>query len=348
MLRRLRQNFGSVRVSNAREAFIAKAVRGVEDEPRLLISHAGEYYRVCCPFCCDTRFRLYVNHMFGQLDGHGRRMTFLAVCFNEGCLSRGENMQLFLERLSDTGWLEEARIREGKVVSEEAREVMWPGPCKLLSKLEPHHDAVHYVAGRGFDPEELSEKFHVSFCTSSNYFLAQNRIIIPVYEKGKLKGWQARYIGELPWKDKAQKKDLPPKYFSCPNSDFRSKCIYNLDRMREWQTGVIVEGPTDVWRGGSMFGCIFGNTVTDMQRRKLLAVFKKRTLVLCLDPEEFESHSTQRTITQFEDRMGSRNFAAVRLPEGTDPGSLGRNYLKEYIREEAARQGVKVVYKLLK
>ncbi len=45
-----------------------------------------------------------------------------------------------------------------------------------------------------------------------------------------------------------------------------------------------------------MSGCVFGNVLTDAQQRKLLAVFRKRSLVLLLDPEEFDSSSTSRVV----------------------------------------------------
>ena len=33
---------------------------------------SGEYYRVNCPFCNDTKHRLWVNHMYGQPDANGK------------------------------------------------------------------------------------------------------------------------------------------------------------------------------------------------------------------------------------------------------------------------------------
>jgi hypothetical protein len=51
------------------------------------VVHSGEYYRVNCPFCNDTRHRLWVNHMFGQPDANGQPMRFLVVCYNDNCLA---------------------------------------------------------------------------------------------------------------------------------------------------------------------------------------------------------------------------------------------------------------------
>lgn len=341
---RLARLFGPVKVSRRGESWLATAVRDIEShDKRLLVAHAGEYYQVCCPYCNDTRHRLYVNHMYGQVDGHGRRMTFLAVCYNEHCLDRDENRRDFRERMEDTGLLE-ATVRVGRAASAEARTARWPGPCTPLADLPATHPAVTYVRDdRGFDPVALSRDFGVCFCTDSRYTLAKNRIIVPVFDCWELKGWQARYVGDLDWKG-PRRKELPPKYFSCPDSDFRSKCLYNFDRMKEWETGVIVEGPTDAWRFGSMSGCVFGNTVTDLQWRRFAAAFRGRTGVLLLDPEEFGSKTTARLLDKAAQTMPGR-FCAVRLPPGTDPGSLDRDFLKAYVKEQAAAQGVKVTYR---
>lgn len=339
------KRFGKVRVSNEGEAFKYRAVRGLEDEPLLDIAHDGEFYMVCCPFCRDTRFRLYVNHMYAQRDRHGRRMTFLAICYNQNCLARRDNQLEFQETLDSTEMLTDVRVFAGREVPEEARVVQWPGNCKLVNTLRANHHAVQYLESRGFDPDFLARRYQVSYCRHSHFSLARDRLIFPVFEGDQLKGWQARVIGELPWKDKTKKQGLPPKYFSTPSSNFRSRCILNWDRMRLWKTGIVVEGPTDVYKFGPMSGCIFGNTVTPLQRRKLVTVFKKRgrSLVLLLDPEEFESRSTQKAIRMMERAMRGQ-FCAVKLPDKTDPGSLDQAFSREYVRQEAAKQGVTVLY----
>src|SRR5262245_43966672 len=51
----------------------------------------GEYYRVNCFACGDTRHRLWVNHMWGVRDPRtGTRHRWAAKCFNEDCLRRKE------------------------------------------------------------------------------------------------------------------------------------------------------------------------------------------------------------------------------------------------------------------
>lgn len=344
LYKRLMKYYGHVEVLCRGEAIDYKLARGVEDERRVVMGHTGEYYKLNCPFCNDTRRRLYVNHMYGQKCRDGRRFNFLAICYNENCLSRWDNQQDFNDHIDDTGDLEEARVFVGKKVEEDKKEVLLPGVCTPLDELPDSHPANAYLRDvRKFDSTDLAGRYGLSYCSDSYFTFARNRIIIPVVEKDRLRGWQARYIGDLDWKGPDRKK-LPPKYYSCPQSKFRSQCILNFERMKRWQVGVIVEGPTDVFAFGEMSGCVFGNTMTDVQQRKFLAVFRDRTAVFMLDPEEYESKSTQRLIAKFK-RLMPKRFAAVKLPDGTDPGSLDRTFQREYVRQEAAEQGVKIVYR---
>lgn len=339
----LKRSFGAVKVVNPGERMAASVVT-IENRRRLQFTHKGEYYRICCPFCRDTRFRLYVNHMFGKRDETGRKMSFLAECFNEHCLNREENRESFIARVDDMGFLEKAVVLPGK--DKPVQEVFdWPGPCQSVAKLPADHPAVEYLTNdRDFDVKTLAHYYDVRYCSSSDYRFAEDRIIIPVFDGDKLRGWQARYIGELPWKDSSRRGLYPPKYYTCPGCHIRSQFIYNFDRMKEWETGILVEGPMDVWRFGLMAGCIFGNSVTQFQRRKLFSEFFKRTLVLLLDPEEAKSKTTLETISEFEKKMPGR-FCFVDLPAGSDPGSLDRAFLRAYVKDQAAKRGVTVRYR---
>lgn len=341
---RLKRHFRNVRISNDGQAMVATAVRsGINNEPRLSIAHAGEYYQVSCPFCNDTRFRLYINHMYGQKDAFGRRMKFLAVCYNDtACMSKPANQEEFWERLNEMeDEIERATIYQGDIVPEEAQEINWPGPCTRLDDLPDDHPARLYLEARSFDPDKIARVYGVAYCHDSHYYTARNRIIIPVFERGKLKGWQARHIGELNWKDKT--KNHPPKYFTYPGMP-RRVLLYNLDNAKKYSTGIVVEGPTDVWSVGPMAVCTFGSTMTPQQRSRFKTVFRRRTAILLYDPEAFASAATRSLVAYFKKHMPGR-FAAIKLPEGTDPGSLDREFLRDYVTEKAARRGVEISFK---
>lgn len=344
---KLKKHFGVVKISNPGQAMSAKSsVDFITKKPKLQIAHPGEYYQVCCPYCKDSRFRLYVNHRYGQKDRFGRRMTFLAICYNEtACMSNEANRMDFLDTLEEIdGVLARARLNEGEEVPAEARVVDWPGPCVPLSKLKKNHPAVEYLRSRHFDPAYISKRFDVRYCVDSHFFLARERLIIPVFEKGLLKGWQARYVGDLDWKNKSL--HLPPKYFTLPNMP-RRLLLYNFDNAKQYQTGIIMEGPTDVWAMGPMGICTFGATMTPMQQRRFTTIFRKRSGVLLFDPEEFDDPATKRLADNLRAKMPT-NLAVVKLPDGTDPGGLSREFLHDYVYEEAKAQGVKVSFKKVK
>lgn len=349
---RLDRAMGPVRISNAGEAMIAvegesvfvrDSDRATEFRPRLEILHDGEYYLVNCPYCRDTRQRLYVNHMYGKNSNGGRRMRFLAICFNEACMKKEEVRDDFITRLSVTDeMLEQAPVVRGRVVTGEVAEARMPGPCRLLSELDDRHPARVYVRARRFDPDRLARAYGVSYCEDSIHWLARGRLVVPIRWDGRLVGWQTRHIGELPWKGGGRSSYLPPKYWTMPNMP-RSTILPNLENAMLFRTGVIVEGWFDVFGFGPMAVPVLGCSLSDRQIRLFATAFGRpgRSGVFLLDPEEIDKPTTQRIIRILRHRL-SGQLAVVRLPAGTDPGKLDRAFLRNYVREQAEDQDVQV------
>jgi hypothetical protein len=256
-------------------------------------------------------------------------------------LADRNNFKDFLDKL-DNEDLGTVVVKPGKKVPEELREVSPPGPTVPLENLRRSHPARTYLHSRGYDPDRLSNRYKVSYCKRSVYSYACNRIIVPVLVKNKLKGWQARFIGDLDWKG-PNKKVLPPKYYNSPGSHFKSGTIFNFDRMQRWYTGVIVEGVTDVFGFGDMAGCIFGKKMSDRQIRDFVSAFRKRSGVLLLDPEEMEKRETQELLRVLHKAMPGR-ICPVTLPLGTDPGSLSPEFSRQYVKHEARKKNVIVKF----
>ena len=75
----LKKCFGSVLIANPGEELRATPMTDpFTGQEKLNISSSGEYYRVCCPMCGDTRHRLWINHRWAKYN-------WLLTCFNEGC-----------------------------------------------------------------------------------------------------------------------------------------------------------------------------------------------------------------------------------------------------------------------
>lgn len=341
LYRQLQRLFGRVKLSNEGEAMRSHyGTDAVTKEPKLHIDHPGEYYQVCCPRCRDTRYRLYVNHKWGRRDEQGRLNLWLSICYNENCFSSGPRRRELFDDLNEiAGTLPEAKILVGEQVDLAARGMTLPGPTVRLNKLPADHPACDYLAGRFYDPDRLGRFYRVGYCPTSFYYHARHRIVAPVYAEGKLKGWQARYIGDMDWK----RKDSPPKWFSCPGMQ-RAKLLYNLDEARKYKVVVIVEGPGDVWSFGPMAVASFGDTVTKTQTGMIMSLFGKHTCVLMLDPESMDKASTRDLCSRFRGQFEG-GFVPVTLPKRTDPGSLARNFLRRYVRQAARGCGVRVSYK---
>lgn len=351
---RLERLFGSVEVSMPGVRFTPRATRNLlTGRLRLQNLQRGEHYAVCCPFCKDTKHRLTVSHAWGDLDDFGREMKFLMRCWNEDCLADPQNRAEFLRRM-DAPRLMPFRtdVRRTRKVAD--RPPALPGVCVDIAARPPTCPCRAYLEGvRGFDVAELSKKYKVKACLSSELRPAVGRVIVPAYWDGRLVGWQGRWPDDIDWK-----KTGIPKYYTMPGMQ-TGVHLYNLDRASHWSVGVVCEGVTDVWRFGSMCVCTFGKSLNEEHVKKLAQAFRGRPVVLLYDPDTKEKgEKAKRDTPEWRSWQGllksvellraafPRRLAVVWLPPGTDPGSMERTWLREYVRAEALRQGVRVAYTL--
>ncbi len=250
-----RAGLGEIRVSNEGMALQWGGISYQNGRRQRSILFWGEWYRACCLFCNDTRFRLSINHQYGQPDplNNNWPMTHLVRCFNEDCLANAINRRRLADRI--VGFRNQnARptweIRPG-VRAESTGEPQPPGNCLFLRDLPLAHPAVQYlVVERRLSPAILY-KYRLGFCIEPNRQLKvacwlQNRIVVPIYFRGEFVGWQARYVGNPPNED-------IPKYVTMPGMK-KSEVLYNLDRAINQPYVVVVEGVIDVWAVGDC-GC---------------------------------------------------------------------------------------------
>lgn len=315
---------------------------------RLKVLSSGEEYLVNCPFCQDTRQRLHINHRWGVPDEEsGTRNLWLMHCMNEECQEKYDNQEALYDKLFTVGSHRGPMIvRKGvKPDDREAVTVELPGPHWRIDKLAknvPGHKAVEYLRERGYDIEWLGQVFNVGYCPHSQYSLASDRIVIPIYQSEKLVGWQARLIGQ--WT-----KHGPPKYFSCPGMQ-RSKMCYNFDAAVKGPLKVIVEGPGDVWGYGVEAMGVIGKTMSIYMQNRLRCRCKPGdVVVIMLDPKQDAAaaardrpHHIERLYSQLHDPLRARDTKIVRvyLPEESDPGSLSRAFMDKVLIKSAKEQGV--------
>lgn len=351
LFRLLERQFGqgNVEIANPGAKFIGRFVND-----RWERIESGEEYRVNCPFCNDTRKRLYLNHRWATENPHTSKIDlWLMQCWNEHCESEFDNrVQLYEQLFSFVGQYDRVRIPLGKSEDVHVGPVQVEPPGKtvsiaVLAHKQPQHPAIRYLKSRRFDPQRLSDLYSVTYCYDSHFALARDRIIIPHYENNVLVGWQARMVGE--WY-----KGMPPKYFTAPGSR-RKYFMYNFDRAIRHQTILIVEGPTDVWNAGLNAMACWGKTMSQYNRQKLISRLRpEQTVVILLDPEWPEdelkkpSHKRRHHIERLyeELRPGVSQKEAyllkVYLPARSDPGSLDRKYLRQLIKDKAGEARIPV------
>jgi hypothetical protein len=336
LYRRLESRLGPVIVANEGEELVGWAATDpYTGRPRLEVSLPGEYYRISCPFCNDTRHRLYINHRWGlYVPEFKSDNLFLAHCFNENCLAEpGRALQLRDVVFSDfaRGRAPDPVLRGRRPEVAPCGGARPPGPfVQALHQLEPDHTAVLYLRGRGYDTGWLGRTMRVGFCPISypEYPTAQGRIIIPVYQGGAYAGWQARYPHE------GEPPGGSPKYYTMPGMKV-SQLLYNLDTARQSPFGVVCEGPTDVWAFGPEAVALYGNKVSAAQARLIGSAWGQGTVIILLDGD------APGPARAAHDALAGRvrQTVVVELPPDRDPGDFPRQELRQLVFAAALRQG---------
>lgn len=235
------------------------------------VASGGEEYVIDCPICGDTRKRCHVNHTFGTRI-EGIPVYHLVHCFNEECDSKVSKW--LREAMKDSGMDGKIAIKAKKadptfdpmqMAQTSAQQYAKLYGVMPLTALTIGHDALRYVAERGFDAAYLANHFKVGFFKGhpKRRSWADKRMIIPMFFSGMQVGWTARLIPEYtprPWPSPV----APPKYYTAPGFK-RSWFIYNYDNAKDSRVIAVAEGVTDVWKIGLWGMALLGKSMSDQQ-----------------------------------------------------------------------------------
>jgi hypothetical protein len=277
---------GEARVVHEGEQMVATYSTDRDGRVRVNIIQAGEAYRACCLYCCDTEFLLYVNHRWGVRDRQtGGRFYDLATCYNANCLASEENRYDLIKRTApyhEAARAGRVRIRGAKAPAPD-RPARLPEDFVRLDQLERGHLARRYVHSRGFRPDALAREWGVGYSARDALCLGQGgRLVIPVYRLeqggGVYAGWQSRAIhedDERLWK------------YSTALKFNKWDHLYGLERVKAGAGPVLItEQPADVWRAGRDSVALFGRFAAQEQVRLIRRHFHGRPLVVALDAAE--------------------------------------------------------------
>ena len=192
-----------------------------------------------------------------------------------------------------------------------------PSSTSALSK-----QARTYLAKRMFDPEKLEATWGllstgpISILDHINF---KHRIIAPIIWEGQQVSFQAR--------DYTGKSNL--RYITCPKDRelvFHKNIVYG--KQEAWgDTGICVEGITDVWRLGPKAFATFGIEYTQTQMRLISKLFKKVYVVFDDDPQ-----AVVQAVKLTKD-LGLRGVISKHIQIVGDPGSLNQGEADYLVRQ---------------
>lgn len=370
----------TVKISKENQPMTAKYVRDTTTgRYRLIATHPGEEYRVCCPDCDDHRYRLHINHRWGVYDPKTKsRNRWLIHCYHKNCESRYGFSQDILQRIDPVG----NRLRGARVSDLPRLTPANTKPAPLpktvpMNKLDPEHPASQLMLKRGFNLEKLSKHWDIGWCEDHRIPTMRNRIVVPFYMDHKVVGWQARYVGtdgdnknqwlcgecgqewysdEKPEEcDKCNNRELDKvaKWYTGYNTK-TGETLFNYDNASAWPYVVLCEGPLDVIRLGTPKEtevpgpgvAVFGHSLSYHQKHLILRrpSWVNGTVFLCFDDElwddDAESERLMEIITSL--RGNVQNIIPVFLPKHKDPGDLTHPELWGCIRQAAENENIKV------
>lgn len=185
--------------------------------------------------------------------------------------------------------------------------------------LRSHHSYLH---SRGFDSQKLEQEWQlqgtgpIALLDNSDYKL---RVIAPITWNDKIVSFQGRAIAP-----KAE-----PKYKACPKDRelvHHKHILYG--KQEEWEdTGICVEGITDVWRLGPKAFAVFGIAYRQEQVREIAHHFSRVAVVFDDDPQAIKQ--ADKLIAEL--RM--RGVEAWRVDIKGDPGGMSDDDARHLVRQ---------------
>jgi hypothetical protein len=255
-----------------------------------------------CPFCDD-----HSEHLGYSLDDNYFSCFRCGHHFVDDTISKLLGVNLAAARKiiktydGETSFIQ----KEPKVITR-AKAFKLPSG---VDKMETMHRI--YLDKRGFDPEQLEKDWGllgsgpVSILDELNY---RFRIIIPFYWDDKIVSFDSR---DITGKHKS-------RYMACPKERElipHKEILYG--RQDKWkETGILVEGPTDVWRMGTSSCAVSGIKYTPKQVRLLTKIFKRIAIMFDDDPQ------AKIQANKIVAELKFRGVDAFRVDIKGDPGGM--------------------------
>lgn len=276
---------------------------------------------VNCPYCHDTKMRLYIateeanNYKQGWGWCHNEQVNrpFVELFAYLGNMSDEEAREQLFSEDPEPPYGKAADALNSYFATKETKvkekpQVVWPDgyiPLYKLSQEEWHRKVPSYLTGRGID-QSICDKYYLGYSTNDRKF--SGRLIVPIYQGGELVGFQGR----------AMHNGMQPKYLFMDGIS-AGDYLFNLDYAKKYKEAILVEGVFDVW-GMNKAGFLnsvgsFGKHLTDQGIKTLIKNFESVLIFWDNDAKEEIMELANELDTVMPTRVGFLN--------GKDPGEAG-------------------------
>lgn len=219
--------------------------------------------------------------------------------------------ELFFDPGELENWYSDDDFEDGPPDLEALQTRLWPPDCfPIISPLAQR--GRDYLAGRGI-PLDLAMAYNI------HYSGPQTRVCFPVEYRGKLYGWQGRFIGTTDFfNEETGKKKTIPKVLTTPGLK-KDQTVMFADRLERTDQIIICEGPVDAIKCHYCtpeLGRSAGNVATmgkavSQAQVNLIKYSGVKRIYLALDPDAAaEMERLVRSFMQYAEVY----FMAVPLP----------------------------------
>jgi len=168
-----------------------------------------------------------------------------------------------------------------------------------------------YLEKRGFDPDKIIREWQILGTgpySKLDNFDYKHRIIIPFIWNDQQVSFDSRDITN---------KHMA-KYMACPKDrELISHKSILYGKQEKWKdTGILVEGPTDVWRFGTISFAVSGIKYTPIQVRVISNTFSR--VAVCFDDEPQAIIQANKIVAELK----FRGVDAFRVDIKGDPGGM--------------------------
>jgi DNA primase len=277
---------------------------------------SGREYRVDCFNCDDRKGHLYINPAKGKAKCHRCGKSYGNIPFFIMDVEHG-NMRKVKEVMEDFNINEKDLDMELDDIP--ASKIEMP-ECHRVFKDDENpigQRAYNYLSKkRGLTDYDI-RFFGLHYCRYGRY---ANCIIIPVIENGVPVYFSARSFN-----DKAKMQKLFPTKQEVGYG--KANVVFNLNYASDSDMIVVTEGPFDAMKVGRSGVAIFGKSLSEVQRQKIISS-NPAEVVIMLDPD---AHNDTMAVAKIFNSYSIKT--SYILLEGKDPGDRKRQQLQEILEK---------------